>query len=270
MKEVTLNDMKTITIDGLKYLKAICDNNNITYFLAYGTLLGAVRHKGYIPWDDDIDIWVYRKDYYKLIKILFEQNNSDWEIVSNQTHKGYLFEWAKLSHKKTMITPSRFVSGLIYGVSIDIFPIDKASIFETENQIKTTILKYKKQFIRITSKYRGFTNACKTKCSIYKHQAFFKISTILLGPYSRWIRHYDAKLIALDNGKSIFLFDIQLPTVIFPSEWFNETIDLEFENEFYKAPKEFDKVLTATYGDYMKLPPEEKRVTHHFYKAYYK
>lgn len=262
--------MKAITIDGLKYLKAICDDENITYYLAYGTLLGAVRHKGYIPWDDDIDIWVHRKDYYRLINILFEQNNCDWEVVSNQTHKGYLFEWAKLSHKRTMITPSRFVSGLLYGVSIDIFPFDDASIFETEDQVKTTILNYQRRFIRITSKYRGFTNACKNKYSIYKCKTIFKISSILLGPYSRWIRNYDKKLKSLGNGKGKFLFDIQLPNVIFHSEWFNDTIELVFENELYKAPKEYDKILTAIYGDYMKLPPKEERVTHHYYKAYYK
>lgn len=271
MKTVHLDDMKALTLDGLKYLKLICEKNNITYYLAYGTLLGAIRHKGYIPWDDDIDIWIPRSDYFKLIEALHQDKNDDWEVVSSNVNHDYFFEWAKLSNKKTMITPARFVSGYIYGVSIDLFPLDDVEGAKSEEEVKQLMDKVRRDYFRITSKYRGMTNTVK---SIWKHQLYkgiFKFASFVLGPYFKQIEKYNQKLKELGNGTGDYLIGSQTPLpVVFRSEWFKETIEVEFEGEKYPAPAHYEKVLTKLYGDYMQLPPVEKRVTHHLYRVYYK
>ena len=103
-KIVTLDEQREIQLNGLLYIKNLCKKNNIPYYLISGTLLGAVKYKGYIPWDDDIDIALIREDYQKLIKIIEQDKNPDYEVLTMYNTKDYYYSYAKLVNTKTKLT----------------------------------------------------------------------------------------------------------------------------------------------------------------------
>ena len=128
MKEIIKSeDIKSICIEGLRQLKAFCNDHGLRYYLAYGTLLGSIRHNGFIPWDDDIDIWMPREDYDKLCDLLADQIPG-WELLTCKKNRKYLYEWAKLANLSSEVWPSRFRNGYLYGISIDIFPLENIEV----------------------------------------------------------------------------------------------------------------------------------------------
>ena len=102
MKQMTLDEVKKVQLDILKYVDMICKKNNIQYSLAYGTLLGAVRHGGFIPWDDDIDIVLMRSEYDKLLQYLYVEQDDTYQVVSMKD-EGYWYTYAKVTDKRTFI-----------------------------------------------------------------------------------------------------------------------------------------------------------------------
>jgi len=261
MKQLTIENIKEISLDGLKYFHSFCVANNLQYYLAYGSLLGAVRHSGFIPWDDDIDLIMPRKDYDLLIQKKKEIENENWELLSGNTDKKYKFQFAKLCNKKTVYYPSRFKSGLLYGVPIDIFPMDIVSDEKEAEQIK------KKYFKRFISSDFIFSGQKKSGDFISLLKSIIKF--ILFGSYNKNIVFFHKKMLLQKEGdyfKSFFA-----PTCdLYKKEWFNSSKLMKFENSEFFVPVNYQQVLTSTYGDYMKLPPEEERIYKHEIEAYYK
>ena len=124
MKSLSLNEIKSVSLEGLVYLRDLLEKHHLRYYLAWGTLLGSVRHQGFIPWDDDIDIWMPRKDYEVLLSKINEFENSEWKIIHYSNNRKYLLAWAKLVNKKTICKPSVAATGICLGLSLDIFPLD--------------------------------------------------------------------------------------------------------------------------------------------------
>lgn len=89
MRKISDDELKKVSLDGLKFIKEICEKNNLEYYIGYGTLIGAIRHEGFIPWDDDIDIWMKRDEYEKFIEIVSKENNKNWEILSTYNEDYY-------------------------------------------------------------------------------------------------------------------------------------------------------------------------------------
>ena len=123
MKEIGIEELKRIQIGILKHLDAFCNENNLKYFMCGGTLLGAVRHKGFIPWDDDIDIMMKREDYDKLIELYPKNDNSNFKLFSYELDKSFPYPFAKMDDFRTIFEEEINDSYKI-GVNIDIFPID--------------------------------------------------------------------------------------------------------------------------------------------------
>ena len=263
MKEINTDELKKVQLEILDKVDEFCKKNKITYYLAGGTLIGAVRHKGYIPWDDDIDILIKREEYDFFIKN-FDLSN-DLKVVSIENCTDYYLPFAKVINNKTILK-EEVNSKVNLGVNIDIFPLDEINKDNFNNFYRN-----QKTLINLLT----LKNISIKKRGILKDLIIIGAKIFLL-PFPKKILIKKINQNAQKyNGKNCNCLG-ELVLLMYGNgncwnkEYFDETILLPFENRKYSCPKEYDKILTNTYGDYMKLPPIEKQVTHHSFVAYWK
>lgn len=268
--EIDIQQLKKLELDLLSEVHCICQDNNFRYSLGGGTLLGAVRHKGFIPWDDDIDIMMPRPDYDAFIDYCLN-HDVPFKVYSYETDKTYTDLSAKVYNPQTVIEDENIVSGnKPLGISIDVFPIDGlGNTFEEAEKLfhKTDF----KRALLIASSWKSFFRS-KTHPWYYEpvRFAFFVLSRLInrqkvfekiLATYKR--RSFDnCKYVAAVGGA-------YREKEILPIELYQDSVNLEFEGKSFKAIIGYDDYLKSIYGDYMQLPPEEKRVSHHTFRAYY-
>lgn len=263
-EKLTVEEIKLISLQGLKKFHDYCEKNNLRYYLCYGTLLGAVRHKGFIPWDDDIDVVMPRSDYDALISQKKLIDSENWELLSINSEKKYKFPFAKFCNKDTVYLPSRFKSGLLYGIPIDIFPIDLVSDAYEADELSKKLLRHliSGRVIFNFDEKIDFIQFC-----VIYIKSFIKC--LLFGTYNNQHIRFHKKMLTKKKGKFYKCFFA--PTKdLWSVEWFGNPKKIQFENEFFNAPSDYDQVLKTTYGDYMKLPPEEERHYTHEIEAYIK
>lgn len=258
MKEVLLDEYKKIALDILIDIAGFCEKNNIRYFLSVGTLLGAIRHHGFIPWDDDIDIMMPRPDYKRLLN----EYNGKYKILKPEAGRLY---YAKAYDTNTI----RYETGVDYhknkpiGVDIDIFPLDgivndpvivekmykKECFLETLLRLSNQPIFYRKNplkaFNRIVPRIIGSKNIVRM---IEKNAQTYDYDSSDFVVRMRWSPHG---------------FTGALPKSIYETDY------AEFEGHRFRIPKGYDAWLTAFFGDYMTLPPEEERKPSHRSEVYY-
>lgn len=266
MTEIQLFEIKEIQLSILDYLDDFCRIHNIKYSLACGTLLGAIRHKGFIPWDDDIDVYMLRNDYNKFINLFSSENNNLFQLYSLENNYKYNIPFAKLADKRTIIRESRNATEI--GINVDIFPLD----FIKEITVKKDIVYKKVRLIKklwLIKSLKISQNRSLLKniqLSILKGFMVFFSSRVLAEKINRLAQTYN-------NEESNWLFEIVDGSFYinsFSRQAFTSTILILFEGKYYQAMTGYDEYLIASFGDYMKLPPEEKRVSLHNFKAYWK
>ncbi len=271
MKDIiNIREIKKICLNGLRAIDEFCKENNIQYYLAYGTLLGAVRHNGFIPWDDDIDIWMPREDYDKFCSLLVDQI-PDWKLLTCKNERRYLFEWAKLANLSTVIWPSRFRNGYVYGVSIDIFPLETIdALNEIEaNKLLKKCVDTMTEFRSTSRTISGGLDSRKNKFVWMKMQIGYWLSALKYGNANARLKKTLSKMPVFSEGEYYACYLTPVPCV-FKKALFENIIEHQFENESFIIPSEYDSILSTIYGDYMTPPPIEKRVTHHSFVAYKK
>lgn len=265
MKKLELSEIKQIELDILKKYSVFCEKNNLNYTLAYGTLLGCIRHKGFIPWDDDIDVFMPRKDYEKLLsmKMTFEKQYENLRF-KNLRDKNYPFAFLKITNDSTRVEEKEIESKYQYGIWIDVFPLDKISIDEKKHANNT--------------KKIDFWNKILVK-SIIKNgnigATFFqkKLNSFFLIPIAHLIGHVVNIPELCDEKARKFNFeDTNLVTnyiwennprkPIFNMNMMFPTVKGMFENYEFNIPNKYDNILKDLYGDYMELPPESERISH--------
>ncbi len=271
MKEISTEELKRILVNMMVDIDEYCEKNNITYYLAYGTLLGAVRHKGFIPWDDDIDIMMPRADYEKFVSS-FNNSSShakNIEVIDHLIEKDYYHPFAKVIQKETEVEEC-INSKLHIGVFIDVFPLD---------YLPGNLGIAKKKFQSL-SLYRLLLDLKNMKTR--EGRSILKNFVVVVGnalmriiPRSFLINSIDKKAREITSKKdSLFIANIAFPIYsykeIMPVEWLKTGIKADFEGHKLFIPSGYHQVLSQLYGDYMKLPPVEKRVTHHGFKAWWK
>ena len=127
-KKLTVDDARKVELGILKYIDSVCRSNNIPYCLDYGTLLGAIRHKGFIPWDDDIDISMKRDDYERFVELMQSNTPSQYRLLTDKTCEGYYYEYGKMVDTSTRLVETDIMEIPEMGVWVDIFPKDNISL----------------------------------------------------------------------------------------------------------------------------------------------
>lgn len=261
MDDCTLRKLQLTELDILIQIDKICRKNNINYFLIGGTLIGAVRHKGFIPWDDDIDIGMLRSDYEKFIDLCINKKalGKKYFLHCNESDKNYFIPFAKVKKNNTTFA-ERAIDGIDThkGIYLDIFPYD--------NVPKQDSFKQKVQAIIV----RNIQYAIYVKYHVYKikdkrRKVFTWFLTLLPSSLLKKLNDSFSKLFEKRNdnkyivslaGSSPYYEETLLKERLFPLK------EISFEGHNFFAFKENDYYLSQLYGDYMKLPPEEERKNH--------
>jgi len=267
-KEIDLNGLKDLQLEILLDVHKFCQEKNIKYSLACGTLIGAIRHKGFIPWDDDIDICLLREEYKKLEDAFPKLLNGKYQFLTLNRDNDWYMPWGKVIDTRTVLTEETRYKNKNLGVFIDVFPMD--DVYDT----KKTFLEWNKT--RRFLLHRWFLkNARFPRTWNFKRYVHLILERILLIPFS------------MRNLAKLIDIHIQKPndkgyTRVFEScdslgarhnqskEDFEDYIDVDFEGYKFKAMAGYDDYLHNIYGDYMILPPMEKRVSHHSFSAHWK
>lgn len=271
MKEMTLQELKNCSLNILKYLDQICRENDIRYSLGYGTLLGAVRHQGFIPWDDDVDIMLLRPEYERLISIL--KTKKEFKLLCFNDKYEYRYYFAKLCDPSTkVISFEKYGDDPEMGIYVDIFPIDGLPDTSEERKIfaeKAQQLAHKMELSMNKTYARSIIHSHAYAKRILKYPAHLKTKMeknyfMRQREFNRYIQQY-----SVSTHQYCGLFDdIAGDHGVFHTAWFEHFEDIEFEGGDFQAISGYDDFLKAEYGNYMKFPPKEQQITHHAYTAY--
>lgn len=271
MKEISLDELKKIELRTMKQFHELCQQEGLRYTVTAGTLLGAIRHKGFIPWDDDIDVAMPRPDYEKLIAYC-QTNETPFRLICSKTEPGYGYVFGKAVAADTVIVEENSNPKKIdMGVYIDIFPLDGLGDTAEESRKHLEAKRFSQELLIAANWTRFFRS--RTRAWYYEpiRFAFFLLSRFVSFP--KLIASIERHLAchSFDDAKYVVTTgSTYRDREIFPAEIYSRYIDVPFEDIQIKAIAEYDCYLKQIYGDYMQLPPEEKRVTHHMFRAYYK
>ncbi len=257
-KTISINELKTIQIDILQSFHDFCIQNDLKYSLAFGSLLGAVRHKGFIPWDDDIDLMMPRSDYERFVNSF---QHKFYKVYDYRFNEDYVLPYAKLADTRTLLIENANFKDI--GINIDLFPID--SLADT----KEASVVFLKSLVPLKRKFRMKVLKPSPKNVWWKRIAI-RLSKVLvwhlsLKSIAKEINQriennpiHDAAFVGTPAGS-----DPNASNSLYERELFNSYIDMEFEGRFFKVAAGYDKILRNYYGDYMQLPPIEKRTSPH-------
>lgn len=264
MRKIEQEELKRIQINILKCVHNFCEKHNIKYWIDCGTLLGAVRHGGYIPWDDDIDIGMLREDYDKFAQ-MFNGENDRFQFLCHEQNKEFLYTSGKVLDTNTVLyEPDR--NGNKISVNIDVFVYDNApekdKVLNYMYNKRDVLRKLHQQRIgqyKIEGTWykRILGNFVRGLTRIFPRDYF--ISAIIKN--SRKFENKDTKRI----GNFVSYARIACDKSVV-----SETTKISFEEYTFNAPQGYKEWLEAFYGDYMALPPIEQQVSHHLFEAYYK
>ncbi len=258
----TSNEYIEVLLETFLAFDSFCKEKGLKYFAAYGTAIGTARHHGLIPWDDDIDVYMLREDYERF-KFYKGNVNEKYDII-DERDENYWFSCAKFYNTKTTIWEHDYFP-VVFGVYIDIFPLDEAEPSEYLHLKKEVIdkyLKYQYTFMRKNFKYL-FKNMLNNHFGL----ALQNLKNLF---YYRWnhekctlaYREVENKVKSI-KGTHLASYWGPYGAELFEKSWFAQSIDMQFENFTIPMAIGYDEFLRKVYGDYMQWPPEDKRITHH-------
>ena len=262
MRRIYGNELKKIKLEILDVVVSFCEKNGISYWLDGGTLLGSVRHKGYIPWDDDIDVGMLRPDYDKFMR-LFNQENDRYIFYSIENNPDFYYASGKVMDTNTILyEPDKAGTKLSINIDIDVYdnaPDSDKEVFKMYN---------KRDRLRRLHSMR--TSAAMPRGNIIRRFCVRCLRMAMrIFPENYFIRKLS------DNSKKYNKIDLNMvgnfnlyTRMVCGKYVFREFIDREFEGKLYKIPIGYDEWLSKFYGEYMELPPKEQRVSHHMFEAY--
>lgn len=250
-----LKDLKRVELDILVVILDICEKLHLRHYLLGGTLLGAVRHQGFIPWDDDIDIGMTREDYNVFLAEAPALLPEHLFLQTIWTDPGYVSCFAKVRNSNTTFVESPVAHRQMnHGVFVDIFPLD----YYPEGHRAQQQLIRKKRFYehRIVSEYH-------LPYLRFKHKLYYNALRILAPSLKKVLRKQEKLFCSVPKSGKLANYGGYVEETA-PIEWYGDGVTVVFEGMPLTAPTEYDKLLTQIYGDYMTPPPEDKREGHHY------
>lgn len=267
MRKISLEEQKQLQMDILDAVDRFCNEHSINYSMACGTLLGAIRHGGYIPWDDDIDIYMLREDYNRFETEFADEYEGKYCFATLNRDKQWSQAFGKVYDNRTYCVEKR--SKLKNpGINIDVFPID--DVPDSDEEWKA----YNKQRRGKLIKLRHSCLAFSSINSLVKNIGAFVFSIRYFFLDRRKLAQAISCFAQIHNNKGFHrVFENTMGMAVkgpFRKSLFDEIDYIPFEDRKYKAFKDYDEFLTSVFGDYMTPPPIEKRVSFHTFDAYWK
>lgn len=250
---------KEILLNILDYFVYICEQNNLKYYLAGGSVLGAVRHKEMIPWDDDIDVYMPRKDYQRLQQLPSQIWGKDFRLAFFRNTPNYRYDFIKIELLNTTLI-ERFHPDYVGGVFLDVFPLDIVTEDEVQRHIQLQKIKRLSKIYKLSYLHNDCDCQCIFELIKVKWMRFMNRSPRVLEKWEEIASMYN------EDKENSLIVDYHSPWMHrpMPVSYIGEGTLLEFEGKKYVVPSQYDAYLKHVYGDYMKLPPKEKQVGHAF------
>ena len=262
-RQLNEEEIKEVELGVMDYIHNLCQKENINYSLAYGTLLGAVRHKGYIPWDDDVDISLKRDEYDKLYQAVLRDNDPIYKVASWENDARYPYPFYRVYDARTVYENNYIENDIDLGICVDVFPFD---YYADVNKEMAKLDTYRRLSVYtlygIHSKNAGLKNIIR-----YLLVLVFRLTRV-----KTWNKKMNLlSMQTKDNDFIDYLMENKRTSTKFEKTLLDKVMDSPFEDRTYKIPEASHQILSAIYGDdFMEIPPVEKRVKHDDFVAYIK
>jgi len=265
-KEVTdISEIQQMELGIMEYIHEVCHKIGVKYFLAYGSLIGAVRHQGFIPWDDDMDICMLRDDYEKLQNYLIAHPDERYEVMSYKNNVNYVYPFMKIQDNQTYLVEEDVRIDSNMGIYVDIFPVDG---YEDDQAFKDKMTKIIKKRQLSCYTFKGITNTKSVVNSMIRY-----ISVIIF--YFTNTNKYVSQIDELAKSRKVEDYELvdyvvykDMNKPVWKREWLEQVEAGSFEGKEFMIPKHYHEILTSDYGNYMQLPPVEQQVSHHDFKLW--
>lgn len=265
--DIKIKDAQEVELEILIEFDRICKKNNLNYFLYSGTLLGAIRHKGFIPWDDDIDVCMLRKDYDKFIEVVKADLNSKYFLQNYKTDKNYPLQFSKLRKNNTVYTEVNLSNlNMHHGIFIDIFPYDNTKPNTFLGDLQRIIVE-KMIVINLCRNKKRNMEAQNKLIKTFRMFWYYILKIIPKNIIDKTITKIST---IFNNEETIYLSDLSsskkkstYERFTIKKEALNNIIEWEFEGYLFPVPEDYNYILTKYYGNYMKLPSKLEQKPHH-------